>query len=537
MPTAADGTRKRYVPGPEDQRLRLVERTVDLGEEGRYLVAVAGDALEIEDETQAFDRAHRGHLRRAGARAAAHHRCSRCASASRRSKRISEQPRGDPLRHRRAAGGQLPGRDRAARARDQRADRGQPRDRRARAHPCRQSRACAEDAALGDRQRGGGARRRSARRQGARAGRRHARPGARAISSARASRRARPWSAPSPRSRRWSTRSRARMEKIHRDRGIAIDIEAPRETRFRGERQDLEEMVGNLVDNACKWAQSRVAVEVLPERAEARSARRRLRIVVDDDGPGLTASERERVQVRAAAAARRDQARLRPRPLDRGRSRGALRRRADARHRADRRPARRTGAAGGVSAYPGTGALRIAPAVGRLTNPCFASAGRQGRTRARRPAHAGRRFVGAASRHAGWKPNDRRARRSWRLPPAPATRVRRRPATIAYSAAGVGQGRGGRRARQRPRREPRRARPPARLRGRDAGARAGRAGRAGRLARGRPDATARSSRARNYETRGVRCRDYTHTIYIDGRPQTARATACRNPDGTWTPVG
>ena len=55
--TGADGTRRRYVPGPEDQRLRLVERTVDLGEEGRYLVAVAGDALEIDDETQGFDRA------------------------------------------------------------------------------------------------------------------------------------------------------------------------------------------------------------------------------------------------------------------------------------------------------------------------------------------------------------------------------------------------------------------------------------------------------------------------------------------------
>src|ERR1044072_4683194 len=55
--TAADGTRKRYVSGPEDQRLRLVERTVDLGDEGRYLVAVAGDALEIDDETQGFDRA------------------------------------------------------------------------------------------------------------------------------------------------------------------------------------------------------------------------------------------------------------------------------------------------------------------------------------------------------------------------------------------------------------------------------------------------------------------------------------------------
>ncbi len=83
------------------------------------------------------------------------------------------------------------------------------------------------------------------------------------------------------------------MEKIHRDRGIAIDIEAPRDTRFRGERQDLEEMVGNLVDNACKWAQSRVAVEVLPERAEAAGST--LRVVVDDDGPGLTATQREQV--------------------------------------------------------------------------------------------------------------------------------------------------------------------------------------------------------------------------------------------------
>src|SRR5438270_2745734 len=81
------------------------------------------------------------------------------------------------------------------------------------------------------------------------------------------------------------------MEKIHRDRGIAIDIEAPRDTRFRGERQDLEEMVGNLVDNACKWAQSRVAVEVLPERDAAKTAAT-LRVVVDDDGPGLTPAQR-----------------------------------------------------------------------------------------------------------------------------------------------------------------------------------------------------------------------------------------------------
>ena len=33
------------------------------------------------------------------------------------------------------------------------------------------------------------------------------------------------------------------------------------------------------------------------------------------------------------------------------------------------------------------------------------------------------------------------------------------------------------------------------------------------------------------------CRDYTHTIYIDGRPQQMRGTACRNPDGSWKNVG
>jgi surface antigen len=40
----------------------------------------------------------------------------------------------------------------------------------------------------------------------------------------------------------------------------------------------------------------------------------------------------------------------------------------------------------------------------------------------------------------------------------------------------------------------------------------------------------------DYEIRGVRCRDYTHSIYIDGRPQTSRTTACRGADGTWSPV-
>lgn len=33
-----------------------------------------------------------------------------------------------------------------------------------------------------------------------------------------------------------------------------------------------------------------------------------------------------------------------------------------------------------------------------------------------------------------------------------------------------------------------------------------------------------------------RCREYTHTVYVNGQPQTARGVACRNPDGTWTQV-
>ena len=40
-----------------------------------------------------------------------------------------------------------------------------------------------------------------------------------------------------------------------------------------------------------------------------------------------------------------------------------------------------------------------------------------------------------------------------------------------------------------------------------------------------------------YQQSGRNCRAFTHTIYIDGQPQTSRGTACRNPDGTWTTVG
>jgi signal transduction histidine kinase len=91
---------------------------------------------------------------------------------------------------------------------------------------------------------------------------------------------------------------RRTMEKIHRRRGIIIDVEADPHARFRGERQDLEEMAGNLVDNACKWASSRVFIEVLVDRPPQPGAPAMLRIIVDDDGRGLSAAERAKVSRR-----------------------------------------------------------------------------------------------------------------------------------------------------------------------------------------------------------------------------------------------
>jgi signal transduction histidine kinase len=88
------------------------------------------------------------------------------------------------------------------------------------------------------------------------------------------------------------------MEKIHRGRGIAIGVQTDAQAKFRGERQDLEEMVGNLIDNACKWAVSQVFIEVLVERPGEPGAGPMLRIVVDDDGRGLSASERAQVSRR-----------------------------------------------------------------------------------------------------------------------------------------------------------------------------------------------------------------------------------------------
>jgi signal transduction histidine kinase len=84
------------------------------------------------------------------------------------------------------------------------------------------------------------------------------------------------------------------LEQIYRDKGVTVAVECPPEARFQGEKQDLEEMLGNLLDNACKWANAETHVVVtLP--LPARGMRPRLVITVDDDGPGLTDEQRTKI--------------------------------------------------------------------------------------------------------------------------------------------------------------------------------------------------------------------------------------------------
>lgn len=82
------------------------------------------------------------------------------------------------------------------------------------------------------------------------------------------------------------------MARIHEDRNLDIGADVPAGALFRGERQDLEEIVGNLVDNACKWAKTEVAVTVAYTRPADDETPGRLTLTIDDDGPGLTEAER-----------------------------------------------------------------------------------------------------------------------------------------------------------------------------------------------------------------------------------------------------
>jgi signal transduction histidine kinase len=86
------------------------------------------------------------------------------------------------------------------------------------------------------------------------------------------------------------------MDRLYQDKNITVTIaDSEVVPVFRGEQLDLQEMLGNVMDNACKWARSRVEISFLVEGE-------RLVIQVDDDGPGLASEQKESVLVRGVRA-------------------------------------------------------------------------------------------------------------------------------------------------------------------------------------------------------------------------------------------
>jgi signal transduction histidine kinase len=85
------------------------------------------------------------------------------------------------------------------------------------------------------------------------------------------------------------------LRRLYADRPLAIDQSVPPEHAVRCQREDLDEMLGNLLDNACKWARSRVSIE-------SAQVDGRIVVTVDDDGPGIPAAMREAVLQRGVRA-------------------------------------------------------------------------------------------------------------------------------------------------------------------------------------------------------------------------------------------
>ena len=85
------------------------------------------------------------------------------------------------------------------------------------------------------------------------------------------------------------------LQQLHVDRGLTLEVDVAADHAVRAQRPDVDEMLGNLLDNACKWAKSRVTVRSTPSAGA-------IVISVDDDGPGLAASMRETVLQRGVRA-------------------------------------------------------------------------------------------------------------------------------------------------------------------------------------------------------------------------------------------
>ena len=287
--TSADGTRHGYTVDPEEQRLRVIERVVDLGDDGRYLIAVAGETSALEDEIRAFDRVL---LATFGTLAAVLLVITmfqvRFGLAP--LKRISDALAAIRAGTAERLEGQFPI-EIALLARETNAliDANREIVERARTHVGNLAHALKTPLSVVVNEAAGrddplavkvteqaNIMRDQITRHLERA---RLAAGLKVVGSV---------TSVVP----VVTALIRTMEKIHKGRGIAIDLDAPVDVRFRGERQDLEEMVGNLVDNACKWAQMRVSVELVAERRDGAPA---ARIIIDDDGPGLSPAQRDQV--------------------------------------------------------------------------------------------------------------------------------------------------------------------------------------------------------------------------------------------------
>lgn len=82
------------------------------------------------------------------------------------------------------------------------------------------------------------------------------------------------------------------LQRIYSKQDLEFVFDCPDDVKFRGEKTDFQEMIGNLLDNACKWARSSVRVYVALENKPGGNGERVIILLIDDDGPGLSPSER-----------------------------------------------------------------------------------------------------------------------------------------------------------------------------------------------------------------------------------------------------
>ncbi|MFT4074247.1 MAG: ATP-binding protein [Asticcacaulis sp.] len=85
------------------------------------------------------------------------------------------------------------------------------------------------------------------------------------------------------------------LEQVFQDKGVVIDWRAPEALAFRGEKQDLQEIAGNLLENACIWCQRKVRIT-----ADFLEADQTMNLAIEDDGPGLDESRFDEVLKRGA---------------------------------------------------------------------------------------------------------------------------------------------------------------------------------------------------------------------------------------------